>query len=554
MEIQNDSQDVNIHLNIPQLIFTIANCRHNILLWGRRTGKTEGPIVDFSLRNILDMPRSNGFAVGTTYEQLLTRTLPPLFAGWAKMGFHENVHYWVRKYAPDHLDIDKAYRHPVKADHYIHWFNGSGIYLVSQDRPGTINGVATQWGFGDEAKFLNREKLQEEVLLTLSGNADKFGDKYNYLSTLFCSDMPTNAKGRWLIDAKADMDPKIIELIIGISQLLQDAEEELLAADKKSDSTFEKARAKVNGLNTYLNELKKLTTYYSTATTFDNIHALGMDVIKNFLRQLDAITFLTSVLNELVEMVENCFYSGLNSDHHGEDSVNYDFVDDVVTDFDRIPERDCRWDNDRVDHLPLYLSCDYNNAINCAVTGQVLDFKHERRFISSLYVENPLMLGDLVDKWCAYYEKHPCKDVYYVYDQTAVSGAADRNISFADQWIKGLQDKGWNVIPTYIGAASWHRPRYWLWNEVLREKDSKFPIFRYNKEACKVWQVSCERAGVIQGANEKREFKKDKRSERDKKIPPYEATHMSEAGDCLFWYWYYGFAKEESSFVDMLIG
>jgi hypothetical protein len=160
------SADVKkLHYNKPQLLVHLIMAQIIVCIWGRRTGKTEGPMADFTLNNIFSMPRSNGFLSGTTYEQLLTRTLPPLIAAWERRGYYENVHFWVRKFPPADLKVPKAYRSPLKPDHYIQWYNGSGIYLVSQDRPGTINGVATQWGAADEAKFQNYDKLREEALL-----------------------------------------------------------------------------------------------------------------------------------------------------------------------------------------------------------------------------------------------------------------------------------------------------------------------------------------------------------------------------------------------------
>jgi len=552
METMEQNDVVNLHLNMPQLLFELAKCRNNICVWGRRTGKTEGPMASFTLDNILDMPRSNGFLVGRTYEQILTRTLPPLIAAWERRGFRQNEHFWVRKYAPERLNLPRAYRSPITPDHYIHFFNGSGIYLVSQDRPGTINGVATQWGAGDEAKFLDYEKLQEEALLTLSGEYHRWGDKWNYLSTLFCSDMPTNTAGRWLIDSKNEMNPEAIKMILGIQSKIQEYVK-LIDSGEYSEKTENGYRARIRELDGYVNELKKSNTYYSMASTFDNIHVLGLDVLKNFFRQLDGNTFLTSVANEYVAMIKNCFYASLNPFRHGEDSIDYGHVDTVVVNVGEKYNRDCRWDADLDPHLPLDISCDFNNAINCVVTGQQQAYKNQNRFCSSLYVLHPLLLGDMVDKWHEYYQYRSNRDVNFIHDQTAIGGKADSDVSYADQWIEKLTKKGWNVRPVYIGAAPTHRARYYIWNKVLRERDG-LPLFRYNKEACADWQVSCERAGVIQSTSDRREFKKDKRSERDKKIPANESTHLSEAGDILFWYWYKSTLENTPEFVDMMLG
>jgi hypothetical protein len=528
---EQDDEVLKMHYNKPQLLVHLIMAQIIVCVWGRRTGKTEGPMADFTLHNVHAMPKSNGFLVGTTYEQLLTRTLPPLVAAWAKRGYHQDVHYWIRKFPPAQLKVPKAYRTPLKADHYIQWYNGSGIYLVSQDRPGTINGVSTQWGAGDEAKFLNVNKLREETLLTLSGNAEHFGHLSCYLSLMFCSDMPTTSRGTWLLDYEELMDKDAVQLVLQIQQLRQ----QLLA--ELEDTTLSQRKrtsreARVAELDEYLNELRKDLVYYCEATTLDNIHALGLAPIKQFKRTLNEVVFNSSVLNKKVLKVENGFYSLLSEDAHAYDATNYDYLDRLKIDYSNPVEADSRWDSDVNSMEPLDVALDYNNAINSLVVGQ--EHGHQYRCINSLFVlgADGLLLRDVVKKFCKYYKYHENKVVNYFYDHTAVARSATSNLSFADEVMLEFRAQGWIVVERSIGQSSSHHSRYLFWG-MLFNGDSRLPQWSYNRTRFAQAAISMQQAPIKKVGEF---FQKDKSSERTNSgVKPEEATHLSEAADNLIW-------------------
>lgn len=522
---------LKLHYNKPQLLVHLVMAQIIVCVWGRRTGKTEGPMADFTLHNVFAMPRSNGFLVGTTYEQLLTRTLPPLVAAWARRGYHEGVHYWIRRFPPAQLKVPKAYRTPLKADHYIQWFNGSGIYLVSQDRPGTINGVSTQWGAGDEAKFLNVNKLREETLLTLSGNAEHFGHLSCYLSLMFCSDMPTTSRGTWLLDYEALMDKDAVQAILMVQQLrhqlLGELEDDTLSQRKRAER--EKRVAELDG---YLNELRKDLVYYCEATTLDNIHALGLAPIKQFKRTLNEVVFNSSVLNKKVLKVENGFYSLLSEDTHAYDAINYDYLDHLKIDYSSPAEADSRWDSDVNPQEPLDVALDYNNAINSLVVGQLNGRRY--RNVHSMYVlgADGLLLRDVVKKFCTYYKHHQNKVVNYFYNHTAVARSASTNLSFADEVMLEFREQGWIVVERYTGQAPSHHSRHLFW-AMLFNGDARLPHWSYNRTRFAQAAISMQQAPVKKAGEF---FQKDKSSERaNSGVPPENATHLSEAADELIW-------------------
>lgn len=478
-----------------------------------------------SLDNIMKMPRTNGFLLGTTYEQLLTRTLPPLIAGWEKLGLYQDIHYTIGKFHPS--PTHKAYRVPLRADHYIQWFNGSGIYLVSQDRPGTMNGIRTQWGCGDEARLLNYARFQEEIVPTMAGHAEIYGHLSNYLSLLFCSDMPRNTKGRWLLDYEKEMDKETIEGILILQIQIIKIQERL--HNISDPIQLQKLTKDIRTLEDKINTLRKGTVYFSMASTLDNIHSLGIDAIRNFIRVLNNVELQISVLNRKMMRPDMSFYALLNEDVHGYYMIDYGFIDRTHTDF-KNPQKDCRWDSDIADQ-PLEIALDYNNSINCIMTGQ--DLGPEARFLSSMRVMHPQLLNDVITKWDAYYKHVKVKEVVYYHDHTAKDGRrANSNTSFAQDVIKQLDSLGWIVKPVDLGQTPSHFYRYELWGKLFQGRDPRFPKFRYNRTNCSDWQTSAEQCNTISSGNE---IKKDKRPETDKNYPQEEAPHMSDAGDTLIW-------------------
>lgn len=534
------------HCNIPQLMFQICMSQLNVCLWSRATGKSEGPMADFTIDNIFAMPRANGFLAGISYQQLLTRTLPPLITAWEeRYALKENKHFWLRKYAPDQLKIAKAFRHPVEPSTYIQWYNGSGIYLVSQDRPGSINSVRSQWGAVDEARFIDKKKFDDEVIPTMAGLQPQFGHLWNYLSLLFCSDMPKSTKGKWLLEFKSVMDPRIIESIINVHSQLQLIIEQFQQSGEKAK---ERMRPKLRSLYKMLNELRRDTVYYSTANILDNIDALGLEPLRHFRRTLTELDFQVSIMNREIFKTENGFYALLQEEVHSYTLPDIPFMDSLDIDFRDPPTPDCRWEKDREENEALNISCDYNNAINCVVTAQ--EIGNEFRLLSSIYVENPLLLKDCVKAWHNFFKHHRSREVNYWYFATAKGGNADSDINFAEIWIAELTKLGWEVNACDMGQIGSHHSRFHFWALLFSGTDKRLPLFRYNKTNAKVWEISAQQSGIFK-IGEK--VKKDKSSEKiTSGIPAHEATHMSEAADDLVWAMLRSRIGEESEYVDFL--
>mgnify|MGYP000135588291 FL=1 len=533
-----------VHYNIPQLEYSLIRPQLGTCIWGRGTGKTEGPGAEFIARNVLDMPGSLGGIVSITYDKLLNMIIPALKVGWARLGFKENVHYWVRKAPPEELDIPKAYRQPDTNAHLIKWWNGSAQLLISIDRVHISNGASLAYIYADEVKFFPREKFKE-VLLTLRGQAHLYGDKSCCESLLLTTDQPRpEMPGDWIYDLEKDHDEETGQVILALQHEVYEMKKKQRRTS--SSAVSKRLSVKVQKLEAEINELQKGLNYVIRAGTMDNVHALGIKVIENLKKQLTAYEFGLSVLNKKPDKGEDAFYHLLSDDKHGYYAPNIDFIDAIDLDSVRVREKDCRWDADLNWGLPLEIGCDYNSAINWVTIGQ----EKEESFdvVNSMYVLKPKKIKDLVKKLDRYYteKKKVNNTIVFHYDHTAIGETAKDDISFADEWVNELTAKGWNVEMNYIGQASGHRSRYYLWEAVLGG-DQRLKPFRINLANNIELMISLKATQTTK--DKKGDFKKDKTSEIKKSIPPEHATHGGEALDSLVWAKYKPQIKSEGGYL-----
>ncbi|AEL24018.1 hypothetical protein Cycma_0236 [Cyclobacterium marinum DSM 745] len=528
-----------IHYNLPQLEMSLVRAQLSTCIWGRGTGKTEGPGAEFIARNAMDMPGSLGGIVSITYDKLLNMIIPALKVGWERMGYKENVHYWVKKAPPENLKIPNCYRQPDVNTHLIKWYNGSAQLLISIDRINISNGASLAYIYADEVKFFPREKFKE-VLLTLRGQAHLYGDQSCCESLLLTTDQPTpGMPGDWIYDIEKDSDREIPQLILAIQKEIFDLNEESHKASKRRKKQIEK---EIDMYLDYINTLRIGLNYVSRASTMDNIHALGIKVLENLKDTLTPFEFSLSVLNKKPSKPENSFYHLLEEEKHGYYAPNNDFIDGLSG----RTEKDCRFDGDLVWELPLELGCDYNVAINWVTIGQEKDSSFD--VINSLFVLKPKKIKDLVYNFDKYYKlkKKVNNSVIFNFDHTAVGEDAKSDISFADEWISELTSKGWNVIPNYIGKSSGHRSRFYLWQQVLAG-DKQLKPFRINRGNNIDLLISLK--ATVTKKDRKGDFEKDKSSELKKSIAPEHATHGGEALDCLVWAKYRPMMNGNNSFL-----
>lgn len=534
-----------IYYNQPQIRSMLIEPNEEYAIWGRGTGKSDGLIAPRLYQWITKMPRSTTVLVAATYQQHLTRTLPAILRGWERMGFVRDRDYFFGQRAPKSWKWPTPLTMPMKTQYLIHTRFGSGIVLASQDRPGSTNGLSIDAIAGDEAKFLSQEKFEQELFPAMRGNRDRFGHLSCHFAVLLASDMPIASSAQWLLEKEDLMTHDRVELILGVQYEMIKIQN-TLTRKTLTESTRRKRLQQLRSYMRILNEMRRGDSskgispcrYYSEASSYENIHVLGVDYFNKMKSQLTDLNYSTSIENNRLKQLANGFYPDLDEDIHGYDKVNYSYLTNLGYDFERTTDVDSRQDGDVSSHDILDIALDYGGSLNCMVVGQ--SFADEYRFLKSMHVKGSEKLHHLITKFKKYYRHHHNKCVRYYYDHTAIGEDAVREISFFQEVVKQLRKDdehgSWAVMETPCGQAPGHQTKFDFWGKLLTDADERLPRFRYNRHNCEDWAASCMMAPAKQGRHG---IEKDKTSERrrDKSgnfvISQEKATHYSDAGDTL---------------------
>lgn len=527
-------ESVSIYQNRPQLIANAIDANESMHVWGRGTGKTTGVLAPRSHRCMSTMPRSAGVNVAESYMQLLDRTLPPMISSWNEMGLKRDIDFWVRKFPPKNMGLNMPYVTPETAEHSIFMRVNkrdiSLMRLVSQDRPGSSNGMSIDWLMGDEVKFLNKQRLDSELMPTNRGNERYFSKMHLHHSVMFTTDMPTTSQAKWIHDYGDHVDQEAIDIIL----LLQN---EINIIHVKASARGRYTKSDLATIASYEKELsviRKDTVYYSEASTYENIDVLGAAYIKKLKRSLPDFLFRTSVGNERPGKAENTFYPDLD-DRHFYNAINYGYVDALPeTSYGKDALKDCRKDLDLNHAEPIELGIDVGGRINVLAAGQAVGMR--LNVINGMDVVQPgrNRMRHLAHSFIQYYKYYFKKEVIVYHDHTHISENPVSDKNPLDEFCDELEANNWTVTRYFIGVTASYRNRYMLWGLLLNgqpQSDQEYYEVKFNKDNTTIMRTAMENTKTLPGG--KTGFEKDKRMEKDDKANQQEAPHYSDAADTL---------------------
>lgn len=505
-----------IYFSDPQLEFRYTAAHTSIVVAGRRFGKTHGLAAPWLLRNVQYMPRAAGAIVGSTFQQILTRTLPGTLTALEDMGFYRNVHFFVGRKPPLAAGFKKPVREPVSFDHVISWYNGSVDYLISQDIPGSSNSLTLQYIMGDEAKFLNFEKLKDE---TFPANGGFKGDWANcpwLNSMLFISDMPTTKKGSWFLNYADKMDPELINMI-------QSLVKEIFRLKSQTQNTYTVRMIREYQLK--LAQFRSIAVYYHEWSSIENIELLGKKYIQQMKRDLPPLVFQTSILCIRPGKLKDGFYPALSESKHMYSAYDNSYLLNLDYDLDKIKDPDCRQDGDLDLDDPIRVAFDYNANINWMVCGQQSWSKV--KVIKSFYVKYERKLREVVDDFCKYYRFHHSREVVYYYDNTALgSNYAVSDEDFASVICSQFEKNKWSVQRVHIGNPLRHNEKYLMLDQAF--KGQKYLMPQINQPNNEALVLGLQHTGVRIGSHG---FQKDKSEEKNNETEESLLEHRTDGTD-----------------------
>lgn len=563
-----------LHLNNPQLISVANNPASQVDIWGRGTGKSF--IVGWEMNRIIrEMPRSITSITGQTYGQLLTRTLPSTFKLLEKLGYKKyepgtGGHYIIGKPPPSGWIT--PYEPVLKYDNFISFSNGTGFLMLSQERMGSARGPNVDREIVDEALTLNKERYDQETSPTNRGNEEHFGIRskeplrqhhgYRYVSS-----MPFMPEQKWLLGFADYYEEEANIRLFEIWNRIVKMQIDLIVATKTNDKAFFKSL-----WNEIVRLRKQITPFtsksgvlFTLANAFDNIQNLGMSYIVREYDKQSMLTFLIEILNWVIDRVENCYYHIENARHVYYDATNDTYIRSMAEqsnfDFGKLESHDSRFDLDCNPNAPLEVCPDWGAKISLFTVGQERNFNFVNKLaepvdcvINEFFVKPDesagVMIDDLVDNFCKYYEYHNKKEVIFFRDRYGDHRQpnAKRSKPYNEQVIERFERNHWVVRQqVHKGMEPPQHEKYLLWLNILKGDSAGYPKVIFNGKNCKYTLISMSNTGLRESSGK---FEKDKRSEGRKNVLPEEATHFGDAVDKRIWTKYGHRLHRQTTFVD----
>jgi len=478
------SRFLEVVLNAAQLAavlaVTVLKKTKIYLEWGRGTGKSF--ILAFFMKEMVkQMPGASFALVGSTYQQILSRTLPSTKKGLAVLGIFEGYDYVVGKNGARYGFAEPIYA-PDKWDNIIHFSNGSVFQLVSLDNPNSGRGLNSFGILGDEAALFDPEKLFANVKTTNRAKEARFENATLLGAEIYASSTPITKKGRWFTDM------------------------EEIAKKKPKKYAFIKASALVNKLN---------------------LRQEWFDEMKD--ESPSELYYNAEILNIRPKEILNGFYPQLKPDKHYYTDYDNDYLESITAEY-TTASFNCRQDNDINKGLPLILSIDWGNFIGAVISQKLPDRYRVLKSMWASQSSDTADLEDLINLFDEYYQPLPNKVVhlYYGHDGNArlLRGT---NETYGDMLARILKAKGWTVYDkSKRRPVAPHNDKFILINSMLKATSSRFPMIEINKHNNPDLIISLERAEAADGKNGIEKVKKD---EKNLSMKQEHTTHLSDAFD-----------------------
>ncbi len=493
-------------LHDSQALIQIINANVTYCAWQRGGGKTGGGIGPRIQRLSQLMPRSQHLLFSDTYERLQDRIVPNIIEfQTSKLGLIEGVDFVMYKKPPEH------WQKPIfplnKFDKVISYSSGFAVCLVSLHIEGSANAYNAQSGTGDELKYCDEEKVDTEVVPALRGCESEFGHLPEYLSVWMFTDK-YGPKIKWFLKKKRLMNAEAVETVYALQMEIFKLEQ--ARGSFSSTATFYKYQSLIDSYKSKADKIRKNLVYFSDMKPYENLATLGEFYFKRAKRIAKTeYVFNVAYLNHNPDKIEHTYYPTF---------TNYNKYKSA-NDYDRM--------------APFIIALDYQWRISPMPVVQISTLPGRKQpsvnFINALYALHPKGLEDVVNEFCDKYKDHMTKEVYYIYDHTAIGRTPTKKV-FKTVVIDAFIARGWMVIEKYTGEAPGH--------DIKFERMKPWLINR-GEHAIMVNEITCDQMirSIEQtpGKTVGGVTKKDKSSELKLDFPAEDSTHFSDTFDQILW-------------------
>lgn len=530
IKLNNDTVELR-YANWVKMLIDLVKPTNLYLYGGRGLGKSTDIIAERSLDVIEDMPRACFAFVADTYVNAMTNIIPAVLLGWERKKYYEGRDYMVDKPPLPHWD--KPYIKTFSYKHTISTRNGCKFFITSLDRPSANAGISVVHHFGDESKYLNKEKLNK-LFPTLRGDTELYSHSPFFMGQTFCSDMADPSAGEydWMLDMEKRMDKDKIRLILQTAMVVNSEYQKLIGAQltNEPEAEIKKIKKRIELWEARLRKVRFDSTLFYVVSSFAASNRLPVKYFENLLETLGLEEFKTSVLSIPKTLSPTAmFYGQLKEGHFYTDGYDYEFYDKHGL-RDNIKQTSAGLKYIQHDK-PLEAGYDAGN-MQSLVIGQ--EQGNIMRVLKNIYVITPEWIRELADKYITFFAPHKNK-VLYLWPDRAAFQYKKANEDFASKLKYAIEhDKdgkptGWRVIIANIGQPNiTQAEEFDLMNEVMGERNKNLPQLQIDAYECKELRASLKLAPVRK--NSRNQIEKVKSSEKlAAHRLPMESTNMSDA-------------------------
>lgn len=489
---------IAIALVAPKFLWIVA---------GRGTSKTSDIQAERFIDICYDMPGAYFAWVSDTYVNALKNVIPALIEGLNRKGWIEGIHYVIDKEPPAHFA--KPYKAPQSYKHTISVFNGCFVNIVSMDQPSGAAGNSYQHLFGDEAKYLDFNKLKK--LTPALRGYKKFAASVYYRGSTFTTDMPNVADGEydWILDREKEMDVKQCQMALQVGFVMNQLQIEIMNEQKAQN------KAKVIQLQKNLlrwekrhRKVRKNSTFFKVVSSYVNVDFLSPEWFQDSLMHLGSEEFKTAVGSFPAKAKKGeKFYINLGDKNFYDDGIvtefyeKYNIGDDI--------EESCLAQRFLQRNQPIDIGVDFGNMCSLVSGQEAGEFVF---LFKEFYTLPPHHLRELANKFLEFYKDHPTKLINMYHDrsgnqnQAVGKDFATELSNYLSYYENGLST-GWTVNTMSKGQYTiFHYQEYQLMKNILSEDNPELPKMRICKFGCPNLRSAMEKTKTV--------VEKDKRSGR----------------------------------------
>ena len=413
-----------IYFAPKQLAFLKAKQKTTKFLGGRGSGKSTCIAGKTRLR-LSYLPRAKTFFASTSYNQILTKTLPAVESKFADFGLKEHIHYIIGRKPPKNWPL--PYSPPRRYENVISFLNGYCIEFLSLDRPDLARGGSYDGGDIDEDQNLAQKPVTRVLLPSVRGNLHRFSHWMHHQINFYGS-MPWLTKANWVLEYE------------------------------------EKAKA-------FMEEY-----FFIEASAEDNRHILGDAWFKRMERELPYHEYLVEILNQRITRIPDGFYPKFTDTKHVYVPIyGYGYGQKGITTEGPLDVRKGEL---------LEVSFDFSGWFNCASIFQ--EHNNEEKLLRQFHVKDDDKINELVDKICNHFANHDFKFIRIWgeprgHDKNPLGQSIYQTIKarfHANKWDCQI------AVPAGYQAME-HIRRYQMMDDILSEENPNYPKFRVNQDYCK---------------------------------------------------------------------